>query len=114
MDEEIKTWLYDIMNSINEIEGYFTDTPKRFDDFRTDIKTKRAVERDIEIIGEAVNRIIKKDSNIPISNARKIVDTRNHISHGYDKVSDDVIWAIIIKHLPLLKAEVEILLNYRD
>lgn len=111
MDEEIKTWLYDILNSITEIESYFSERPKRFDIYQKEIRTKRAIERNIEIIGEAVNRIIKKDSNIQITNSRKIVDTRNHISHGYDKVSDDVIWAIVINHLPKLKIEINNLLN---
>lgn len=107
MNEQIKIWLFDILNSIVEIESYFAESQKRFDYFQKDIKTKRAVERNIEIIGEAVNRIIKKDDQIKITNARKIVDTRNHISHGYDKVSDDVIWAIVINHLPKLKNEIE-------
>jgi len=110
MDEEIKTWLFDIQNSISEIESYFENQPKRFDNYIKDIRTKRAVERNIEIIGEAVNRILKKDSKIEITKARKIVDTRNHISHGYDKVSDDVIWAIVINHLPKLKNEISKLL----
>jgi uncharacterized protein with HEPN domain len=111
MDEEIKTWLYDILNSIIEIESYFVNIPKRFDNYQKDTRTKRAVERNIEIIGEAVNRILKKNKDIQITNARKIVDTRNQISHGYDKVSDDVIWAIVINHLPKLKTEISNLLN---
>lgn len=111
MDEEIKTWLYDILNSIIEIESYFVNIPKQFDNYQNDIRTKRAVERNIEIIGEAVNRILKKNRAVQITNARKIVDTRNQISHGYDKVSDDVIWAIVINHLPKLKMEINNLLN---
>ncbi|OGU60844.1 MAG: antitoxin [Ignavibacteria bacterium GWF2_33_9] len=107
MDEQIITWLYDIKNSIKEIENYFLDQPKLFEDFKRDIKTKRAIERNLEIIGESVNRILKKDSTFIISNARKIIDTRNHISHGYDKVSDDVIWAIVMNYLPKLKIEIE-------
>jgi len=111
MENEIKTWLYDILNSILEIESFFVNIPRQFENYKNDIRTKRAVERNIEIIGEAVNRILKKDIDIQITNARKIVDTRNQISHGYDKVSDDVIWAIVINHLPRLKVEVEILLK---
>jgi uncharacterized protein with HEPN domain len=111
MDNEIQTWLYDIQNSIIEIDSYFETSLKRFDYYLGDIRTKRAVERNLEIIGEAVNRILKKDDKIQITNARKIVDTRNQISHGYDKVSDDVIWAIVINHLPKLKQEIDLLLN---
>lgn len=74
--------------------------------YRNDIKTKRAVERNIEIIGEAISRIIQRDTTIILSNSRKIVDTRNRIIHGYDSVSDNITWNIIITHLPLLKSEV--------
>ena len=111
MDDTIKTWLYDILSSINEIESYFVETPKTFEIYQNDLKTKRAVERNIEIIGEAMSRILKEDNQIQISNSRKIVDVRNRIIHGYDSVSDDVIWGIVIKNLPVLQKEVEVLLE---
>lgn len=58
-----------------------------------------------------MNRILKINENIEISNARKIVDVRNRIIHGYDFVSDEAIWGIVIRHLPNLKIEIEKLLN---
>jgi uncharacterized protein with HEPN domain len=94
-----------------EIESFFTDRTKEFANYQTDLRTKRAVERNIEIIGEAMNRILKKDETIVITNSRKLVDVRNRIIHGYDSVSDDVIWGIVIRHLPILQAEIEKLLN---
>jgi uncharacterized protein with HEPN domain len=111
MDNNIKTWLYDILSSINEIESYYIDTPKIFEIYQNDLRTKRAVERNIEIIGEAMNRILRLDNEIIISNSRKIVDVRNRIIHGYDSVSDDVIWGIVIRNLPVLQKEVEELLG---
>jgi uncharacterized protein with HEPN domain len=111
MDIEIKTWLYDILNAINEIESFLSDRPHDFTVYQNDIRTKRAIERNVEIIGEAINRILSKDSSIEFSNARKIVDTRNRIIHGYDTVSDDIIWSIVIKHIPILKVEIQNLLN---
>lgn len=105
MKVEIKTWLSDILQSIEEINS-FLPKEKNFIEFQKDLKGKRAIERNIEIIGEAVNRILKIKTDFPITNARKIVDTRNRISHGYDNVSDDVIWAIIIRDLDKLKSEV--------
>ncbi len=111
MVDEIKTYLFDIIKAINEIESFFDNKPKRFDEFITDTKTKRAVERNLTIIGEAINRIIKLDNAINISNSRKIIDTRNRIANGYDTVSDDIIWGIVINHLPKLKEEVTSLLN---
>ncbi|WP_310296792.1 HepT-like ribonuclease domain-containing protein [Flavobacterium aquidurense] len=62
-------------------------------------------------MGEAMNRILKLDSEIVISNSRKIVDVRNRIIHGYDSVSDDIIWGIVIRNLPVLQKEVEELLG---
>lgn len=58
-----------------------------------------------------MSRILKLDTKIEISNSRKIVDVRNRIIHGYDSVSDDVIWGILIKNLPVLQKEVQILLE---
>ena len=107
MDKDINVWLYDILKSVKEIESFFGDKPKIFNEFTNDIKTKRAVERELEIIGEAVSRIMKRDSMIQITNARKIVDTRNKIIHGYDSITDDLIWGIIINHIPKLREEIE-------
>jgi uncharacterized protein with HEPN domain len=111
MDNDIKAWLYDILNAIMEIESFFTDSTKEFTKYQNDLRTKRAVERNIEIIGEALSRILKRDETILISNSRKIVDTRNRIIHGYDSVSDDVIWGIVIRHLPILQTEIQELLG---
>lgn len=111
MDSEIRTWLFDIYSAITEIEGYFSEKPMKFQDYISDIKTKRAVERDLEIIGEAFNRILKIDKAFTFENIHKIIGTRNRIIHGYDSVSDDLIWSIVINHLPLLKKEVVAMLN---
>jgi uncharacterized protein with HEPN domain len=51
MDVEIKTWLFDILNAINEIDSFFEDQPKEFNTYKNDTRTRRAVERNIEIIG---------------------------------------------------------------
>lgn len=111
MDNEIKVWLFDISNAIAEIESFFANTPKEFATYKNDLRTRRAVERNIEIIGEALSRILTKDPEINISNSRKIVDTRNRIIHGYDSVSDEIIWGIVIKHLPVLQKEVQSLIG---
>ena len=109
MDDYIYAWLFDIKTSIEEIESYFPNG-KVFQQYQGDLKTKRAVERNIEIIGEAKSRILKNEPKIKISNSRKIVDARNKIIHGYDEISNDVIWGIVVNNLPVLKNEVESLL----
>jgi uncharacterized protein with HEPN domain len=109
MDIKLKAWLYNILNAINEIELFLGATTD-FTLYQNDLKTKRAIERNLEIIGEAMSRILNQDDTLQLSNSRKIVDTRNRIIHGYDTVSDEVLWGIIINHLPTLKVEVEQLL----
>lgn len=106
MDERILKSLYDIKASIEEIDTYFIEYPKDFHQYSSNLILRRAIERDLEIIGEAVNRILKQDPEFPIENAHKIVGLRNQIIHAYDNISDENIWAIIQKHIPLLKEEV--------
>lgn len=111
MDKEIQVWLFDILNSILEIESFVDFEETNFQDYSSDVKTKRAVERNLEIIGEAVNRISKKDENLEITDKRKIISVRNRIIHGYDQVSDELIWSIITQYLPVLEKEVRKYLN---
>jgi uncharacterized protein with HEPN domain len=110
MEYEIKACLKDIELAILEIYE-FLPKERNFFVFQKDLKTRKAVERNIEIIGEAMDRILKADPNIQITDSRKIVDTRNRIIHGYDVVSDDVIWLIINRSLPILEQEVRLLLK---
>ena len=104
------TWLVDIKQAIREINQFLPDK-KNFLEFQKDIKTKRAIERNIEIIGAAVNRILKFKPDFQISYARKIIDTRNRISHGYDSVSDDIIWSIVIRDISQLEEEINRLIG---
>ena len=111
MHPEIEIWLKDIELSIKEIHGFLPDKGT-YADFQNDLKTRKAIERNIEIIGEAMSRIREIDPDILISDSRKIVDTRNRIIHGYDSVSADVIWLIVTRDLPILENEVLKLLKY--
>ena len=109
MDERILKWLYDIKLAIDEIESYFEGEDKNFFEYQKNIMLKRAIERNLEIIGEAINRILKKDSSLEnqISDAKAIIGLRNQVIHAYDSISDENIWSIIINHIPRLKDEVK-------
>ena len=100
--------LKDIEQSIIEINEFLPEE-RDFFAFQKDIKTRKAIERNIEIIGEAMDRLLKAFPAIGITDSRKIVDTRNRIIHGYDSVSEDVIWLIVNRYLPVLENEVKIL-----
>ena len=111
MDERINKWLEDILIAIEEIDTFFKTLPKKYDTFINNLLLRRAIERNIGIIGEAMNNILKVDDTVLITNARKIVDTRNYVIHGYDSLTVDILWSIVVNHLPLLKNEVKELLK---
>lgn len=110
MDNRAKKYLFDIQTCIDNIDNYIGE-PKLYDSFLKNQMLQDAVERNLEIIGEAVNQLLKINPTISISNARRIVDARNKIIHGYDSLEPVNIWAIVINHLSTLKQEVDILLK---
>lgn len=110
MKREIKKYLYDISISIDSIFEYLGNE-RNFVEYQKNKLLRRGIEREIEIIGEATNRILKIEPEFNLANARQIVDTRNWVIHGYDKVDDVVIWGIISNHLPKLKKEIDEYLN---
>lgn len=73
---------------------------------------RRAVEREFEIIGEAMSRIDKFNPEITISSKRQIISMRNRVIHGYDKIDNEIIWGTIVRHLLSLKKEIAELLKY--
>lgn len=107
MDEKLVKTLIDILQAIENIELFCSTRPKEYQTFCEDVCFRSAVQWEIAIIGEAMNRILKINPDIPITSARRIVNTRNFLIHGYDSLREDLIWAIVINHLPLLKTEVE-------
>lgn len=106
----IHKYLYDIKVAIDSIFDYLG--PKRsFAIYEANKQLRRSVERELEIIGEAVGKILQIDPNCPIDNARQIVGLRNRVIHAYDNIDNGTIWGIVINHLPTLKRDVEKLLG---
>lgn len=114
MDEYILTYLQDVLDSINEMESYFIDYPMQYEIFEKDFLRRSAVERKVEIVGEAINRILKIDSTFLLPNAKEIINTRNRVIHGYDSVTPEFLWGLVIKHIPILKKDVELILSKYD
>jgi len=110
MNNMIKKFLFDIKESINSIENYIGDN-KDFNVYQSNKMLRRAVEREFEIIGEAMNRIVQIDAKINISTKKQIINMRNRVIHGYDKIDDAIIWGTIIRHLPVLKKEIQSLIE---
>ena len=103
MKLEAKKYLSDIEYSIRLIEDFTGDIS--FDNYKADLKTKSAVERQLGIIGKAVNNY-KKLGNLELENSKEIIAFRNRLIHAYNNLEDEIIWAILIRHLPKLKEEI--------
>ena len=109
MDRQLKL-LVDIQISIQNIEKYLGDK-RLFSEFETNDLLRDAIERNLITIGEATNNLLKINPEIQISDARKVVNARNRLTHGYDEIDSVQIWNILIKNLPILKKEVLLLIN---
>ncbi len=110
MDNQTNKILTDILIAIDNINKYIGDN-KVFDVYDSNYMLQDAVERNLITMGEAVNNLLKKHPEIEITNARRIVDTRNKLTHGYDEIENVQVWNIIIKHLPVLRTEISHLIE---
>ncbi|MBM2816007.1 MAG: hypothetical protein HW421_2769 [Ignavibacteria bacterium] len=109
MNDKIRKYLTDIKESIDSIEKYLGEK-RDFTIYKENKMLRRAVEREFEIIGEALNQIVKLDNSIKISSKKQIISLRNRVIHGYDRIDDEIVWGTIVKHIPILKNEIEILI----
>lgn len=104
--DDLTKYLYDILSSCQEIEEETNLRGRSFEVFCNDRVYRRFIERNFEIIVEAMNRVLKLNPAIEISSARKIVNTRNLVIHSYDSLDNEILWGIVMKHLPILEKEI--------
>ena len=95
MDPEIRELLEDIEKYANEIKEFVSS--HTLESYAKDTKTRMAVERCFEIVGEALNRIKKVDFEVleSIRDHRSIISFRNILAHAYDHIEDKIVWGII-------------------
>jgi uncharacterized protein with HEPN domain len=110
MSVEENKLLTDILLAIDSIDEHL-EGKRIFSEYKANKTKRRAVERELEIIGEAINKLLKITPDIPISYARLIVDLRNKVIHAYDNVNDIIIWNVVMNHIPLLRTEVSQLMD---
>lgn len=110
MSREVKKLTQDIYDSIVLIEAHLQNIPS-LSAYVEDLKTIDAVERRLSIIGEALWKAEKIDPTIIVSNKKRIISLRHIIVHDYDLIEDSTIWLICKNHLPILKKEVQAILN---
>ena len=86
---------------------------KALQDYERERLLRQAIERNFEIIGEAMNRLAQHDPEVAarISKHRRIIDFRNLLIHGYDLIDHRIVWSTIAEELPVLLAQVQALLS---
>jgi len=111
MPLEPKKYLYDIQEAASRIVDFTSG--KTLDDYRGNAMLRSAVERQFEIIGEALAQLAKLDGKIVarISEHRRIIAFRNILIHGYADIDERLVWDIVQAKLPVLRQEIERLLN---
>jgi len=110
MDTKVKKYLYDIRKSIISIESYLGEK-RDFTVYKSNQMLRRAIERELEIIGEAMIQANKVNPDLSISSKNHIIGMRHRVIHGYDKIDDEIVWGTIVRHLPTLKKEIDVLLS---
>ena len=111
MQHDPRKYLYDIAEAARLIQDFTRS--KRLDDYKNDMLLQSAVERQFQIIGEALLQLFKRFPEMAdkISQNRSIIDFRHILVHGYDQIDSEIVWGIIEARLPVLLSEVDSLLN---
>lgn len=95
MEDRINKYLLDIKTCIDSIESYLGSN-RNFFVYQENKMLRRAVEREFEIIGEAMNKLDKLNPEFPITSKEQIIGLRNRVIHGYDKIDDEIVWGVIV------------------
>lgn len=90
MTEKSKKYLSDILMAIDLIEKFTVDITN-FKIYQNDLKTQSAVERQLGIIGEALNKLKKIEPDLEIENAKQIIGFRNRLIHAYDSIDNSIV-----------------------
>lgn len=107
MQPRLLKYILDVESVIEEIEFIKSKTENNYNNFSKNIIFQRAIERDLEILGEAIRKIIEINPTVIITSAKNIIGLRNIISHAYDSVEPEMLWGIIQKNIPVLADEIQ-------
>ena len=108
---EVRKYLFDIQQAC-DLLAQFT-AAKTFDDYKADAMLRSAIERQFEIVGEALRQALRRAPELAthITDHQRIIAFRNRLIHGYAGVADEVVWGVLETGLPKLRAEVDALLD---
>lgn len=108
---DVRRYLYDILQACNLLAQFTAG--KKFDDYTSDALLRSAVERQFEIVGEALNQGLRVDPGLAarITDSGRIIAFRHRLSYGYASISDNTVWGVLETYLPVLRREVKALLD---
>ncbi len=111
MNNETRKNLIDILQAAEETQNFVRGMG--FEAYQNSTVTQRAVERNFEIIGEALNRIKSTNNDLleKVSEHHRIIGFRNILIHGYDIVDEAIVWKAVTEHLPILIGEIKEILK---
>lgn len=103
--------LLDVCDYSDEITTVMEDVS--YERYMADRMLRLAVERLFEILGEALSRAVRfaPDITTIVPEIPQVIGMRNHISHGYDKIEDEIVWRAAKQHVPALRQQIESLLR---
>ena len=111
MKDDALTHLHDVLGAAQAVRAFVAG--RHYDDYASDELLRSAVERKLEIMGEALNRIKRDDPGVlsRIRNYRDIVSFRNILVHGYDAIDDRIVWDILDEDIENLIQDVSNILD---
>ena len=114
MQRDRRAYLWDIRNSLQLILRFVEN--RTLDDYRQDPMLRAAVERQFEIIGEALSQLLRRfpETAVHITQHSEIIAFRNMLVHGYHLVDDSIVWSVIHNDLLVLNHEIESLVAGSD
>ena len=111
MQRDARAFLWDVRDAADAIAGF--SKGQTFDDYAANLMLRSAIERQLEIIGEALNRLSKTAPDVAarISELPRAIGLRNILIHGYDEIENATIWSTVEVALPQLRAKAAALLD---
>lgn len=110
MQRDPRARLWDIRQAADSIVAFVRG--RSFDDYAADVMLRSAVERQFEIVGEALRKLLQEAPDIAarLPDLRRAIAMRNALIHGYRQVDNETVWQTIESDLPALRQHVAALL----
>ena len=111
MTEPARKYLLDITRALGLIRD-FTASTVSFESYSTDLKTQSAVERQLEIVGEALKNLRHLASEVQIHHAKQSIELHNNLLKDYSSNNNRNVWAYVQNRVAPLHREVLLLLEH--